>query len=88
MAWTLQEFTAMDDKYNFKIKRQDASFVGSGGVHLENGAVNDFQSYLRKFQFQQQRFGYLYGKFVDEEDDDTPEDKKEGLFTFLSFKRE
>lgn len=55
MAWTLQEFTAMDDKYNFKIKRQDASFVGSGGVHLESSAVNDFQSYLRRFQFQQQR---------------------------------
>lgn len=81
MAWTLQEFTAMDDKYNFKIKRQDASFVGSGGVHLESSAVDDFQSYLRRFQFQQQRFGYLYGRFVDEEDDDDidgdGEDKKD-----------
>mmetsp|Transcript_15663 Transcript_15663/g.33071 ORF Transcript_15663/g.33071 Transcript_15663/m.33071 type:complete len:504 (+) Transcript_15663:63-1574(+) len=76
MAWTLQEFTAMDDKYNFKIKRQDASFVGSGGVHLESSAVNDFQSYLRRFQFQQQRFGYLYGKFVDEEEEEKEEEKK------------
>ncbi|KAL7531492.1 hypothetical protein ACHAXR_004076 [Thalassiosira sp. AJA248-18] len=77
MAWTLQEFTAMDDKYNFKIKRQDASFVGSGGVHLESSAVNDFQSYLRRFQFQQQRFGYLYGRFVDEEDEEGETEKME-----------
>ena len=65
MAWTLQEFTAMDDKYNFKIKRQESSFVGRGGLHLESSAVADFQNYLRKFQFQQQRFGHLYGRFVD-----------------------
>jgi len=77
MAWTLQEFTAMDDKYNFKIKRQDASFVGSGGVHLESTAANDFQGYLRRFQFQQQRFGYLYGKFMDEEEPEEKEKEEE-----------
>jgi hypothetical protein len=79
MAWTLAEFAAMDEKYNFKIKRQDASFVGSGGLHLESSAVNDFQSYMRRFQFQQQRFGYLYGKFVDEEGGEEEEEtgKKE-----------
>eukprot|EP00580_Thalassiosira_gravida_P018703 CAMPEP_0201673858 /NCGR_PEP_ID=MMETSP0494-20130426/35698_1 /ASSEMBLY_ACC=CAM_ASM_000839 /TAXON_ID=420259 /ORGANISM="Thalassiosira gravida, Strain GMp14c1" /LENGTH=502 /DNA_ID=CAMNT_0048155863 /DNA_START=120 /DNA_END=1628 /DNA_ORIENTATION=+ len=76
MAWTLEEFTAMDEKYNFKIKRQDVSFVGSGGVHLESSAVNDFQSYLRRFQFQQQRFGYLYGRFVDEEEEPGEEEEK------------
>jgi nuclear protein localization family protein 4 len=78
MAWTLAEFSAMDEKYNFKIKRQDASFVGGGGLHLESSAVNDFQSYLRRFQFQQQRFGYLYGRFVNEEGvDDMEETEKE-----------
>lgn len=77
MAWTLQEFTAMNDKYDFKIQRQDASFVGSGGVHLESSAVNDFQSYLRRFQFQQQRFGYLYGRFVDEEEPEEEEKEPE-----------
>ena len=75
MAWTLAEFTAMDDQYNFKIKRQESSFVGSGGVRLESGAVDDFQSYLRRFSFLQQRFGWLYGRFEDEEE--TGEDKKE-----------
>jgi nuclear protein localization family protein 4 len=79
MAWTLAEFAAMDEKYNFKIKRQDASFVGSGGLHLESSAVSDFQSYLRRFQFQQQRFGYLYGRFVNEEgqEEDEETEKKE-----------
>jgi len=74
MAWTLQEFTAMDDKFNFKIQRQEASFVGKGGVLLETSAAGEFQNFLRKFQFQQQRFGYLYGRFVDEEGD--PEELK------------
>lgn len=67
-SWTLNEFTAMDDKYNFKIKRQEKSFVGVDGLHLESTAVESFQNYLRRFQFRQQRFGYLYGRFVDEEE--------------------
>ena len=70
MAWTLHEFNAMDEKYNFKIKRQEASFVGKGGVFLDSSAVDDFQSHLRKFQFRRQRFGYLYGTFVDEEEEE------------------
>lgn len=77
MAWTLAEFTAMDDAYNFKIKRQDKSFVGEGGVKLESTAVNDFQSYLRRFSFMQQRFGWLYGRFEDEEPDQDEEMEEE-----------
>jgi nuclear protein localization family protein 4 len=78
MAWTLAEFTAMDDAYNFKIKRQEGSFVGSGGVRLESGAVDDFQSYLRRFSFMQQRFGWLYGRFEDEEEkEDTGMEEEE-----------
>ncbi|KAL3789588.1 hypothetical protein ACHAWO_009151 [Cyclotella atomus] len=79
MAWTLAEFTAMDDAYNFKIKRQEQSFVGSGGVKLEHGAVEDFQNYLRRFSFLQQRFGWLYGRFEDEDntDDETMEEEEE-----------
>ncbi|KAL7441112.1 hypothetical protein ACHAXH_008473 [Discostella pseudostelligera] len=77
MAWTLQEFTAMDDKYNFKIKRQESSFVGKGGLHLESSAVADFQNYMRKFQFQQQRFGILYGRFVDEVETEEEKQKAE-----------
>lgn len=74
MAWTLEEFSAMDEQYNFKIKRQEERFVGEGGLLLESAAIDDFQSYLRRFNFQQQRFGYLYGRFVHEkeEEDDKP----------------
>jgi len=75
-SWTLNEFTQMDDKFNFKIKRQEKSFVGVDGLHLESGAVESFQNYLRRFQFRQQRFGYLYGRFVEEEDE-TKEDEEE-----------
>ena len=74
-SWTLNEFTAMDDKYNFKIKRQEKSFVGAEGLHLESSAVESFQNYLRKFQFRQQRFAYLYGKFVDEEEETKEEEE-------------
>eukprot|EP01082_Thalassiosira_pseudonana_P011839 g10412.t1 g10412 contig4:1829718-1831352(+) len=76
-AWTLQEFTAMDDKYNFKIQRQETSWVGKGGVCLESGAVDDFQAYLRRFQFGKQRFGWLYGRFVEEEDGEKKEEEAE-----------
>lgn len=76
MHWTLNEFCAMDDQYNFKIQRQDKSFVvqGGGTVSLETTAANDFQSYLRRFQFQRQQFGYLYGKFVPISDDTDKKD--------------
>jgi len=76
-SWTLHEFTAMDDKYNFKIKRQENSFVGVDGLHLESSAVESFQNYLRRFQFRQQRFGYLYGRFVDEEEEVEAANKEE-----------
>eukprot|EP00577_Skeletonema_sp_RCC1716_P011235 CAMPEP_0113388852 /NCGR_PEP_ID=MMETSP0013_2-20120614/9305_1 /TAXON_ID=2843 ORGANISM="Skeletonema costatum, Strain 1716" /NCGR_SAMPLE_ID=MMETSP0013_2 /ASSEMBLY_ACC=CAM_ASM_000158 /LENGTH=511 /DNA_ID=CAMNT_0000271871 /DNA_START=97 /DNA_END=1632 /DNA_ORIENTATION=+ /assembly_acc=CAM_ASM_000158 len=76
-SWTLNEFTAMDDKYNFKIKRQESSFVGVEGLHLESGAVESFQNYLRRFQFRQQRFGYLYGRFVEEEEDVKEEEEED-----------
>lgn len=84
MAWTLKEFIAMDDQFNFKIQRQSESWVGKGpdgGVSLDEGSANAFQSYLRTFAFQRQRVGYLYGKFVNEEvkeEDKFP--KREMLF--------
>jgi nuclear protein localization family protein 4 len=56
----------MDDQFTFKIARQPESFVGSGGVSLDKDSANDFQNYLRTFNFQRQRFGYLYGKFIHE----------------------
>ena len=73
MAWTLQEFTALDERFIFRVKRQEERWVGSGGVSMDMESSNVFQSYLRNFQFKRQRFAFLYGRFVDEDvkgDDD------------------
>mmetsp|Transcript_31942 Transcript_31942/g.37233 ORF Transcript_31942/g.37233 Transcript_31942/m.37233 type:complete len:499 (+) Transcript_31942:146-1642(+) len=81
MSWTLKEFVAMDEQFNFKIQRQTERWVGEGGVSLDQESANSFQSYLRTFSFQRQRFGFLYGKFINEEEKD--EDKypqRETLF--------
>lgn len=65
MHWTLSEFTAMDDQYQFKIKRQPEAF--SNGVTLDSPSVGDFQTYLRRFNFSRSRCGYLYGKFLEDQ---------------------
>ena len=84
MSWTLKEFISMDEKFTFKIQRQEESWVGkgvNGGVSLDKDCANSFQSYLRTFAFQRQRFGYLYGRFVNEEiKDEDKFPKRETLF--------
>lgn len=81
MSWTLKEFVAMDDQFNFKIQRQKESWVGEGGVSVDQESANAFQSYLRTFAFQRQRFGFLYGKFVNEEEKEEDKyPKREVLF--------
>jgi len=72
MQWTLNDFMAMDDRFVFKIKRQDAADCPH--VSMESGEANGFQSYLREFGFQRGRMGYLYGRYEDAED--ASEDKK------------
>jgi nuclear protein localization family protein 4 len=68
MAWTLNEFVAMDAQFVFKLTRQESSICKQ--VSLDSPSVIDFQSYLQRFQFQRKRFGFLYGKYVDD-----PEEK-------------
>lgn len=83
MKWTLQEFVDMDNQFVFKIQHQKERWVGEGGVSLDNESANEFQKYLRTFKFQRQRFGYLYGKFIDEPEDEDEKinyPKKETLF--------
>mmetsp|Transcript_693 Transcript_693/g.932 ORF Transcript_693/g.932 Transcript_693/m.932 type:complete len:459 (-) Transcript_693:131-1507(-) len=65
MAWTLNEFMAMDSQYVFKIKLQDESWV-PGGVSLDTPSCEDFQRYLSQFQFLRSRCGYLYGRYDEE----------------------
>mmetsp|Transcript_28985 Transcript_28985/g.70006 ORF Transcript_28985/g.70006 Transcript_28985/m.70006 type:complete len:464 (-) Transcript_28985:72-1463(-) len=68
MAWTLNEFVAMDSQFVFKVQRQESAVCKQ--VSLDSSSVGDFQSYLRRFQFSRKRFGYLYGKFEKSEEGD------------------
>jgi len=67
MQWTLQEFTEMDNKFVFNIKHQTERWVGKYGVSLDSESANDFQSYLHTFGFEQKRIGFLYGKFINDD---------------------
>lgn len=70
MAWTLNEFMAMDSQFVFKIKRQEEAICEQ--VSLDTPSVVDFQAYLQRFQFQKKRFAFLYGKFVAGEKEGDP----------------
>jgi nuclear protein localization family protein 4 len=61
MAWTLNEFMELDSQYVFKIQRQDQAVCKQ--VSLDSPSVNDFQSYLQRFQFARKRMAFLYGKY-------------------------
>ena len=78
MAWTLNEFVAMDSQFEFKIKRQESAICQQ--VSLDIPSVHDFQSYLQRFQFQRKRFGFLYGTFVDSEDDSGKKARVEAIY--------
>lgn len=69
MQWTLNDFVALDSQYEFKIKRQEQANCQQ--VSLNTPSITDFQAYLQQFSFQQKRFGYCYGRFVQEEDPGT-----------------
>ena len=67
----------MNKRFVFKIKRQEEKWVGSGGCILNTPNANDFQGYLRRFDFRRNRFVLFYGKFVDEDEEEMDnEDKK------------
>ncbi|KAG7358715.1 NPL4 family protein [Nitzschia inconspicua] len=62
MAWTLNEFVEMDSQFTFKIQRQEQAICKQ--VSLDTASVNDFQTYLQRFQFARKRFAFLYGKYI------------------------
>lgn len=66
MAWTLNEFVAMDSQFVFKIKRQEQAVCTQ--VSLDSPSIQNFQSYLQRFQFARKRFAFLYGKYEVSED--------------------
>jgi nuclear protein localization family protein 4 len=61
MAWTLNEFVAMDSQFVFKIKRQEQAVCSQ--VSLDSRSIESFQKYLQSFQFSRKRFAFLYGKY-------------------------
>jgi nuclear protein localization family protein 4 len=61
MAWTLNEFVAMDSQFEFKLKRQEEAVCK--GVSLDIPSISNFQAHLQRFQFQRKRIGFLYGTF-------------------------
>jgi len=63
MQWRLDEFVAMDEQFEFKVKRQEKAMVA--GVQVDNKSLQDFQGYcLSTLDFQQIRVGYLYGTIL------------------------
>jgi nuclear protein localization family protein 4 len=67
MAWTLNEFIAMDSQFVFKMARQEKSICSQ--VSLDSPSIADFQSYLQRFQFARKRFAFLYGTYQESDDD-------------------
>eukprot|EP00968_Pinguiococcus_pyrenoidosus_P021130 scaffold2679_cov251-Pinguiococcus_pyrenoidosus.AAC.2 len=64
MHWTLTDFLDMDNRFVYKMKRQEEG--ACKGVELQTAVALDFQSVLRQTAFQQCRVGYLYGHFTDD----------------------
>ena len=78
MAWTLSEFEAMDSQFVFKIKRQEQAICSQ--VSLDSPSIQNFQSYLQRFQFARKRFAFLYGKFEISEDSGTKKTIVEAIY--------
>ena len=75
MLWTLKECMDMDERFAFKIKRHEECWISQErGVSLDSDSCNDFQAYLRNFNFQRNRFDFLYGKVIEYDQDDTTKD--------------
>lgn len=78
MAWTLSEFEAMDSQYVFKIKRQEQAICSQ--VSLDSPSIQNFQSYLQRFQFARKRFAFLYGKYEISEESGTKKTIVEAIY--------
>jgi nuclear protein localization family protein 4 len=64
MHWTLNEFTALNDQFEYKVKRQEEAFCKK--VSLDTASLTDFQQYMWSFDYRKMRIGYLYGYFTED----------------------
>jgi nuclear protein localization family protein 4 len=53
MHWTLNEFISLDEQFEFKIKHQEKPFCKL--VSIDSSSINEFQNYLRNFDFRVMR---------------------------------
>jgi nuclear protein localization protein 4 homolog len=53
MAWTLNEFVALDSQFEFKIKRQEAGICSKAVV--DKAVIQDFQAYMMNFDYRKIR---------------------------------
>ena len=54
MHWTLNEFTALNDQFEYKIKRQEEAVCKK--VSLDTSSLNDFQQYLWNYDYRKIRY--------------------------------
>lgn len=54
MAWTLNEFVALDEQFQFKIKRQTESICKKAIVNKK--VIEDFQGYMMNFDYRKIRY--------------------------------
>lgn len=53
MHWTLQEFESLDSQFTFRLKKAEDPVCKI--VSLDQDAMNDFQAYVRNFDFRRIR---------------------------------
>ena len=51
--WTLNDFLSLDEKFVFKLKRQEESICKK--VSLDTSSLNDFQQYMWNYDFRKMR---------------------------------
>ena len=63
MQWRLDEYVALDEQFEYKLKRQKEAMAA--GIQVDAKSMQNFQAYcLSTLDFQQMRVGYLYGTII------------------------
>jgi nuclear protein localization family protein 4 len=61
MQWTLKEFVNLDEQFVYKMKAQEKSFCPLAS--LNSSAIQEFQNYMRQFNFHIIRFVFFVSFF-------------------------
>jgi len=88
MAWTLNEFVALDQQFEFKIKRQTEPSICTKAT-INKSVIEDFQGYMLHYDYRKIRFGFLYGSINNDNSVkieviyEPPQDTNDVTFTLL-----